>query len=103
MNSQELLELIESIYQAPLGNFPRGGIKASLKLSLSRTSTAVTLRDQDGDSASIKIRGDSFFVSASEGLGGDTKIYRDLTEALTHLVDLFTHKEIRRVVRSRDA
>jgi len=100
MTSLELLKMIKSICQAPLGSFPRGGITSSLRVTLAMTPNSVTLKDKKGESVVIRIVGDDKFnVEASSGLGGHSLIECDIERALIFAVDSIVHEEVRRVVR----
>ncbi len=100
MTSLELLKIIKSIYESPIGSFPRGGIASALRISISMTPTSVTLKDKKDEWVTLKIiEADKFNVDLSSGLGSHSLIETDLESALIFALDSLVHEEIRRAVR----
>lgn len=98
MTGKELLEIVSSVYRAPLGVFPRGGLASSMKVSISSAPTSVTLTNDIGENATLSSEEHGFRVYPCPKFNQESQSFESLEEALFFLLRLFLRSEVRRVV-----
>ena len=95
----EVTAILKSLYTAPLGCFPRGGLETSLKLKVCTAPYFITLTDIEGNNSTFSIDGDHYVVTQS--VDGDSSIskHEELQEALGSLLYPFVAQEIKRKLK----
>ena len=92
---QEVKKIIKSIYVAPLGSFPKGGIETSLKVSVSSSPKFITLRDKGGSLSTFSIANEKYCVSSTIEESITLSEHDDLQEALEALILPLVKQEIK--------
>lgn len=92
---QEITKIIKSIYVAPLGSFPRGGIESSLKVSICTAPQYISLRDKGGSLSTFSITGNKYNVSSMVDGVITLSEHEDLQEALEALILPLVRQEIK--------
>tara|TARA_B000000557_G_C20442711_1_gene303738 strand:+ start:76 stop:516 length:441 start_codon:yes stop_codon:yes gene_type:complete len=95
----EVAVVLKSLYTAPLGCFPRGGLESSLKLKVCTAPYFLTLTDVEGNNSTLNVDGEHYVVTQS--IDGDSSIskHKDLQEALESLLFPFVAQEIKRKLK----
>ena len=51
---EEALKIVRSLFSAPLGSFPRGGVESALNVKLSTSPTSITIVSEHGLAVTLK-------------------------------------------------
>ena len=87
---EEAIKIVKSLFSAPIGSFPRGGIESALNVSLCTSPTSIKLTTEHGLEITLKRKNthwDVFFL-------GEVKSYKALDEALYAIIEPIIHDEI---------
>ena len=95
----EIATTLKSLYSAPLGCFPRGGLEASLKLKICTAPYFITLTDTEGNNSTLNVNGDEYVVTQSIEGDSITSSHKELQEALEALLQPFISQEIKRKLK----
>ena len=95
----EIAEILKSLYTAPLGCFPKGGLETNLKLKVCTAPYFITLTDIEGNNSTLNINGDEYVVTQSIDEGSSTSKHKELQEALESLLFPFVSQEIKRKLK----
>jgi len=93
MTSEEI-EAIKSLFDLPLGSFPRGGIASSLKVKVISMPNALTLRNKSGSSFSITKENQNYLVCIERSGVVERFETSDFVEAVKHLTTPILIEEI---------
>lgn len=85
---------IESLFRAPLGVFPRGGLSSSLRLTVNKSPNSITLTTSRGLVLSLRSRSDSYIVWDGE----IERSYESLQEAVLELLIPVLEEEIKHCI-----
>jgi hypothetical protein len=55
---EEAIVIVKSLFSAPLGSFPKGGVESSLRVRLSTSPTTITLISENELSVSLSLKSD---------------------------------------------
>ena len=58
----EAITIIKSLFSAPLGSFPKGGVESALRVRLSSSPSSITLLSARGLSISLRVEEDKWEV-----------------------------------------
>ena len=87
---EEAIKVIKSLFSAPLGSFPRGGIESALNVKLSTSPKSIVLTSEHGLIITLKRNKDYWSVIF---LDQEHKC-RSLDKALYILIEPIIHDEI---------
>ncbi len=86
---KEAGDIIKSLFSAPLGSFPRGGIQSALNVRISSTPNSTTLTSEHGLSVTLKRSEDWVVIFL-----GEESHYPSLDKALFAMIEPILHDEI---------
>jgi hypothetical protein len=79
----EAIVIVKSLFSAPLGSFPKGGVESSLRVRLSTSPTTITLISEHDLSVSLSLKSDKWVVRYLDV----EKPFDDLGDAIFALVE----------------
>lgn len=89
-NLNEAIVIVKSLFSAPLGSFPRGGVESSLRVRLSTSPTTITLISEHGLSVSLSLCKDNWVVRYLDV----ERTFDGLDEAIFALIEPILRLEI---------
>tara|TARA_B100000424_G_scaffold156512_1_gene119643 strand:+ start:215 stop:526 length:312 start_codon:yes stop_codon:yes gene_type:complete len=95
----EIASIIKSLYTAPLGCFPRGGLETSLKLKVCTAPYFITLTDIEGNNSTLTVNENEYIVTQSIDGGSSISKHKELQDALETLLCPFVAQEIKRKLK----
>jgi hypothetical protein len=98
MTGKQLLEVVSDIYRAPLGVFPRWGLGASMKVSISSAPNSITLTNEHSENATLSSEEGGFRVYPCPLFKTEAQSFEELSEAVLFLLSLFLKSEVMRKV-----
>ena len=87
---QEAKTIVKSLFSAPLGSFPRGGVETALRVRLNLSPTTITLITERGLSVMLRRDASEWVVVYLE----NKSIHESLDEAIFALVSPIIRDEI---------
>tara|TARA_Y100001970_G_C14217081_1_gene850297 strand:+ start:1045 stop:1332 length:288 start_codon:yes stop_codon:yes gene_type:complete len=87
---EDALKVVKSLFSAPLGSFPRGGIETALNVRLSTSPTSITLISEHGLSVKLKRSEDIWHVIFL----GESHEYPSLDRAVYAMLEPIIRDEI---------
>jgi hypothetical protein len=85
----EAKKIIKSLFAAPLGSFPRGGIETALKVKINTTPRSITLVSEHGLAVTLKCEEDWVVIFL-----GEEHHFPALDQALYAMIDPIIKDEI---------
>jgi|11_taG_2_1085331.scaffolds.fasta_scaffold24998_2 hypothetical protein len=82
---------VESLFSSPLGVFPRGGLASSLRLTVNKSPSKITLTTSRGLSVSLSALSDVYVVWDGEV----ERVFESLQEAVLELLIPVLEEEIK--------
>jgi hypothetical protein len=86
----EAIVIVKSLFSAPLGSFPRGGVESSLRVRLSTSPTTLTLMSEHGLSSSLSQGKGNWVVRYLDV----ERTFDDLGDAIFALIEPIVRAEI---------
>ena len=87
---KDALKVVKSLFSAPLGSFPKGGIETAFRVRLSTTPTSLTIMSEHGLATTLKREPTKWVVIYL----GEEHSYTSLDKAIFALVEPIIHDEI---------
>ena len=87
---EEAVKVVKSLFSAPIGSFPRGGIETALNVHLNTSPTFIKITTEHGLEITLKKKNDLWTVLFLDEL----KTFKALDEALYYVVEPIIHDEI---------
>lgn len=88
----EAIVVVKSLFSAPLGSFPRGGVESSMRVRLSTSPTTLTLISEHDLSVSLSRGEDKWVVRYLDV----ERSFGDLEEAIFALIEPIIRIEVSR-------
>lgn len=87
---EDALKVVKSLFSAPLGSFPRGGVEMALNVRLSTSPTSITLISEYGLSVKLKRSENIWLVIFLD----DSHEYPSLDQAVYAMLEPIIQDEI---------
>ena len=94
MTIKEIDTILKSIFSAPLGCYPKGGVVPSFRLTKSTSPSFITLTTEKKEWGRLKLGKGVYLVEHS--FNSVTSEHTEVREAITSLLTPFLHEEIER-------
>jgi len=92
LTTKEIDQILKSIFSAPLGCFPRGGVLSSFRLTKSTSPSFILLTTERKEWGRLKLGKDTYIVEHS--FSTEKSEYTEIKEAIISLLTPFLHEEI---------
>ena len=93
MTIKEIDTILKSIFSAPLGCYPKGGVVPSFRLTKSTSPSFITLTTEKKEWGRLKL-GDGVYI-VEHSFTPLTSEHTEVREALLSLLTPFLHEEIK--------
>lgn len=87
---EDALKIVKSLFSAPLGSFPRGGVESALNVKLSTSPTSITLMSEHGLAVTLKRMEKTWSVIFL----GEEHFYSSLDKAIYAMLEPIIQDEI---------
>lgn len=87
---EEAIVIVKSLFSAPLGSFPKGGVESSMRVRLSSSPTTLTLISEHDLSVSLSQKSNKWVVHYLDV----ERTFDDLGDAVFALVEPIIRMEI---------
>lgn len=87
---EEAIVIVKSLFSAPLGSFPRGGVENALRVSLSIAPTSITLTGEHGLVVSLQQETIGWAITSLD----EKSYYESLEVAIFKLIEPIIRDEI---------
>lgn len=87
---EEAIVIVKSLFSAPLGSFPKGGVESSMRVRLSTSPTTITLTSEHGLVVSLQRESIDWVILHL----GEKSHYESLDEAIFKLIEPIIRDEI---------
>ena len=91
---KEVDQILSSIFSAPFGSFPKGGVLLSFRLTKSSFPSFILLSSERKEWGKLKIGKENYIVEHSPLLSSTKSEHTELREAIISLLTPFLHEEI---------
>ena len=88
---EEALIVVKSLFSAPIGSFPKGGVESALRVRLSTSPTSITLTGEHGSVVTLQRESIDWVVITH----GEKSYYESLDQAIFKLVEPIIRSEIK--------
>ena len=89
---KEIDQILSSIFSAPLGCFPKGGVIPSFRLTKSSSPSFILLTTERKEWGRLKLSKETYIIEHS--FVESKSEYTDIREAIISLLTPFLHEEI---------
>ena len=86
----EAIVIVKSLFSAPLGSFPRGGVESSMRVRLSTSPTTLTLMSEHDLSVSLSQKSNKWVVRYLDV----ERTFDELEDAIFALIEPIVRTEI---------
>lgn len=86
----EAIKIVKSLFLAPLGSFPRGGVETALRVRLNLSPTSITLMSEHGLNVMLRRDASEWVVVYLE----EKSTHESLEEAIFKLIEPIIRDEI---------
>ena len=87
---EEAIVIVKSLFSAPLGSFPRGGVESALRVRLNIAPSSITLMSEHGLNVMLRRDASEWIVAYLE----EKSTHESLEEAIFALVSPIIRDEI---------
>lgn len=89
---KEIEKILSTIFSAPLGSFPRGGVVSSFRLTKSSSPSFILLTTEKKEWGRLSLAKDTYVIEHS--FTSNKSEHTEIREAIISLLTPFLHEEV---------